>query len=375
MVQDGLTLADLLTSGPLDGPKLAVVMKMLRRPAPVEKADGDEEDPDEGEEDLDPLEDDDFVKMIARLTEELQQAAERQEALALRTMLDKLDVDWTSMTAAAAGALIEKVVAAYERSVANVIPRISPFFAEAAGVIIPETRRRVVARDELSIGSSLSTPDKETAKALLRNQGAYVRDEFGRRAEAASEQARKIVSAMLERGLGSEEISVKLAQDLTLRLLGRSKAYWEVIATAFLNKARTATQLNAYAEAGITVFRFVAVLDERTTDICRYMDGKTFKVSNALGRQQQAEGLTDTGEIKDVQPWVYRGRDAEGRDMMYFERGGRRHRVAYIEESAVGRQDERGRFTDGLTDAQLEAAGVTVPPLHPYCRSTIVTEG
>lgn len=371
MAEAGLTLVELLGSGPLDGPRLDAVLKLLRPVAdepPVRKAEDDEED-------LDPLEDDDFIEMIARLTDELERAAERQEALALRTMLDKLDVDWTALDAAAAAALIERAIAAYERAAANVILKVKPVFAGAASVIIPQTRQRVVDRDELSIGSSLTEPDRVTGKTLLRNQGAYVRDEFGRRAAAASEQARRIVTAMLERGLGSEEISVKLAQDLSLRLLGRSKAYWEVIATAFLNKARTATQLNAYAEAGITVFKFIAVLDHRTTDICRYMDGKVFKVSNALARQLQAESLTDTDDIKDVQPWVYRGRDAEGREMMYFERRGRRHRVAYVEESAVGRPDARGRFVDGLTDEQLEAAGVTVPPLHPYCRSTIVTEG
>jgi hypothetical protein len=45
-----------------------------------------------------------------------------------------------------------------------------------------------------------------------------------------------------------------------------------------------------------------------------------------------------------------------------------------VDEPAVGLRDEVGRYSRALSPAQLEAAGVTVPPLHGRCRSTIVAE-
>ncbi len=322
---------------------------------------------------LDPLVDDDFVLILARMTLALITAAERQEAKALRDALDLLDVNWKNLSPAAQSRLIAGAQAVISGSVDKVIPRTSPIFERAARAIIPATKENVIARDGLTIAATLSQPDIETGRALLRQQGLYIRDEFGRRADVLAVRAREIVAQGIELGLGQEDMAAQLATDITLRQMNRSRAYWEVIATAFANRARTTIQLNSYLEAGITTYRFVAVLDERTTDICRYMNGKTFSVQRALERQRRAETMTDAADIKDIQPWVSKGVE-NGKSILYYERRGKRFKVAQINESAVGVRDEVGLFSDGLTNAQLEAAGLQVPPLHGKCRSTIVTE-
>jgi SPP1 gp7 family putative phage head morphogenesis protein len=323
--------------------------------------------------DLDPLDDDDFVVILERLSLELREATENQEAKALRDALDLLDVNWPALSAAAIDRLISAAAAILAGSVDKIIPRTSRIFEAAARAVIPPTKRRVVDREQLGIGGALSTPDKETGAALLRHQGLYIRDEYGRRADAAAARARQIVASGIERGLGQQEMAAQLAADITLRHLGRAKSYWEVVATAFSNRARTSTQLNSYEEAGIKRFRFVAVLDEATTDICRYMDGRIFAVRDALALQRRAERMTVADDIKNLQPWVSAGVE-DGRSILYFERNGHRQRVAYVDQSAVGRQDARGVFSGGMTDAQLAAAGILVPPLHARCRSTIVSE-
>jgi len=68
------------------------------------------------------------------------------------------------------------------------------------------------------------------------------------------------------------------------------------------------------------------------------------------------------------------GADDEGNQVLFYERGDRRRVVAQVDEPAVGERDEVGTYSRDLSDEQLEAAGVTVPPLHGRCRSTIVTD-
>lgn len=323
--------------------------------------------------DLDPLNDDDFVEILGILAAELKKATERQEAVTLSQFLDKLNVDWATLSAAAVERLISGAAAVIEGSVDKIIPRTSRIFAAATRAIIPATKLHAIETHQLAISGSLSEADKETGRALLRQQSLYIRDEYGRRAEMAAVRARQIVAEGIERGLGQQEMASRMAADITLRQLGRAREYWEGIATAFSNRARTATQLNAYEEAGITRYRFVAVLDERTTDICRMLDGKVWTVASALRLQRRAQELTDAEDIKDVQPWVYKGKEGS-RDILYYNKKGVRQRVAYVNESAVGQQDAKGVFSEQLSDSELEAAGIMVPPLHHKCRSTIVTE-
>ncbi len=323
--------------------------------------------------DLDPLDDDDFVEILGILAAELKRATENQEALTISRFLDKLDVAWATLSAAAIDRIVAGAAAVIEGSVEKIIPRTSPIFRAAAQAIIPATKRFVIENHQLQISGSLSAADKETGRALLRQQALYIRDEFGRRAGMAAARARQIVADGIEVGLGQQDIADRLTADITLRQVGRSREYWEGIATAFSNRARTSTQLNAFEEAGITHYRFVAVLDERTTDICRMLDGKVWTVASALRLQRETEKLDSAEDIKDVQPWVHRGREGD-RDILYYNRKGVRHRVAYINESAVGRQNATGVFSGQLSDDELEAAGIMVPPLHHKCRSTIVME-
>ena len=75
-----------------------------------------------------------------------------------------------------------------------------------------------------------------------------------------------------------------------------------------------------------------------------------------------------------MQPFVQVGADREGNQVLFYERGDRRRAVAQVDEPAVGERDAVGRYSRALSPVQLEAAGVTVPPLHGRCRSTIVAE-
>jgi len=254
------------------------------------------------------------------------------------------------------------------------LPAIDEVFGIEAGRIVGATRKAAVKRFSLNISSSLSKTDVLTARFAKESQSNFVRDEFGKRRDAFSEIARSIVADGLEKGLGRDDISSALSGALEAQALGRSKPYWDMVAMVFTNRARTFTQLNAFEEAAVTQYRFDAVLDESTSEICRLMHNRTFSVEAAAKRIRQVETLKDPEDIRNLQPFARTGVDEDGNQVLFYERNERRRAIAQVDESGMGQRDAVGRYSRALSNSQLESAGLAVPPLHGHCRSTIVAE-
>ena len=103
------------------------------------------------------------------------------------------------------------------------------------------------------------------------------------------------------------------------------------------------------------------------------LDGRTWDVPSAADRVRQGMTLDDPDEIVDHMPFVNEGKDEDGNPILYFKRGGKRHVVADIVTPGAGAKDRPGDYRQKMDDAELAAAGVTIPPLHwPVCRSTIL---
>jgi SPP1 gp7 family putative phage head morphogenesis protein len=203
------------------------------------------------------------------------------------------------------------------------------------------------------------------ARHIVNAQGLFVRDEYGRRLDTFGREARQVVASGLERGLGRVDIAGELEAAARAELIDRAAFYWEVVASAFIGQGRSFAQVSSYAEAGIQRYRIEAVLDERTTHICRYLHGKTFAVADALQKFEQVERLENPEDIKQALPWVRERRDG---DRLLLTAAGAA--IADVTRSAMGIRDDVGEFRPRLAEAQLGDAGVGFPPFHGMCRST-----
>lgn len=355
MIAPGLESADLYGAG------ADAADEILRGVFRIEKA-------------LDPLDPGDFLTIVRRLARALRGVAGPAEDAALRRALERLDVDWPHLSPQARDQVIRAANQALRAVADHVLPQIDQVFDAEAGRVIGRARRSAVRRFGLRIAADVTRTDERIAKLVRESQGNFVRDEYGRRRDDFSRRARDIVAAGVERGLGRDDIVGELSAAMARDAFDRSRNYWEVVSMIFTNRARTYTQLGAFAEAGVERYRFDAVLDEVTSEVCRFLHGKIFTVERAMDRFREVERIRDPERIREVQPFVQVGVDRAGNQVLFYERGGRRRAVARIDEPAVGTRDEVGRYSRALSPAQLEAAGVTVPPLHGRCRSTIVAE-
>lgn len=311
-----------------------------------------------------------FDQVVASMAEKLRGKARSEEAAAVRAALATLDVDWTGTDASQRRRLVDAAMSAAGKHLDLVPTKLEAHLEVRAHDVVDATRSAL--RDKMTIGANWNAVDKRIAEHLVRSTGNFVTDEYKRRNAEFGELAKKIVDDGVAQGLGREQIARNLDDAARGRIEGRSKFYWEVIAGAFVGRGRSFAQLSGYAEAGIDEYQIVSVLDERTTQICRYLDGKTFTVASGLRAFGDQEKIRDPEQIKKVNPWGRIAKGPNGQQTIFVNHARGRQAVAVVERSGFGARDDAGTFSRGRSARELENLGLGFPPYHGLCRTTTV---
>lgn len=324
---------------------------------------------------LDPRDPDDYVVIVSRLASALSRSTSAIESRVLQSAMDAMDVDWKVLSKTQIRKVIREASGMLNLIPSKVLPAVNETLT-VAGNRISGRVRKFERRDlDLNIPVAMSLADQRMLGWLAHSQNLFITDEYGRRAAQYSNTARRIVSNALGEGLGTREISKQLQASLGAKAgLRRSAHYWDIIAGSFANRARVWGHLTSFSDAGVTTYVFESVLDERTSEICRFMHGKTLSVSAAMDAYRRAESAVEPEEVKDAMPWLREGRDSDGTPIIYGLQGGDKIPVATIREPGFGIKDGIGSYDQRVPDSRLEAMGMSIPPLHGRCRSTIVIE-
>lgn len=144
------------------------------------------------------------------------------------------------------------------------------------------------------------------------------RNEAGKRVqEAVSEQLRKVT---VPKGFN-----------------GSDAKYFEGLAANTATNARVRGQMRSFTDVGVTRYEIVNPMDDRTSQICAYMNGQVFTISEGVAQIESTAGATTPEQVKAAHPWLP------------FKK------VSAITGGARG----------------LAKAGLALPPYHFRCRSTI----
>jgi hypothetical protein len=312
-----------------------------------------------------------FDRAAAALAARLRRLTASTEADAVREAIAVLDLDWRRTTPAQRRLLVAESLQRAGRATALIPRQIRAPLGDAAEQVVTATRS-AARRRGLAIGAELGALDRRVARHIVRSQGNFVRDEYGRRLDAFGAEARRVVAAGLEQGLGQADLAADLERAARVALIQRAPFYWETVASSFVGRGRTFANLASFAEAGIERWVFEAVRDEATTAICRFMHGRVFEVQGSLKHFETVEQLDEPEDIKRVAPWVRERRDARtGRTMLYVNHRSGRVDLAEVVRSGVGIRDDEGEFHARVGDNDL-ARLAGAPPLHAHCRSTQV---
>lgn len=115
--------------------------------------------------------------------------------------------------------------------------------------------------------------------------------------------------------------------------------YFEGLAEHTSNRIRVLGQITGMEKAGISAYEIVAILDERTSEVCQFMNGKIFPLSKAIEYRDKILSLKSPADVKSFSSWVSPSE------------------LKHLKES-------------NTEDSDLPV-GLTLPPFHWRCRTII----
>lgn len=153
----------------------------------------------------------------------------------------------------------------------------------------------------------------------------------------------ELTARSMDEGLTARELGNQLKAAFQESVKG-SQAYFEKLALHSMQRVREIGHITGYEKAGAVAYEIVAVMDERTSDICAALNGKVFPLEQAVAVRDAildvdlSAGPEAAKEyLKQVSPWV--------------------------KESQVV-------YNDKLEPVGIEGAHTPFPPFHWGCRTT-----
>jgi SPP1 gp7 family putative phage head morphogenesis protein len=276
-------------------------------------------------------------------------------------MLGRLDVNWDALSASEIDR-VWKRANQYMRGMAigDVLPQWEGKVAGTMTIVSRATRQRI--RDEYlpRVGVGLQREETAALNRVSTQQGWFLRDRSGHISDRLTQQGRRIVAEGLQQGLGRNAIGRELRNQLPELATKWGRNYANVVAANAVSRARSFAEITSYREAGIMAFEAQAVLDERTTEYCRFIDGQIVDVQGAYDLMQQAANVRNPEDIYRASPFMTTVQTRTGPEI----RTTTGTRLAQVIRSGVGNVNDRGQFKAIRMGRGLPAVKIGMPPYH-----------
>ena len=246
---------------------------------------------------------------------------------------------------AAAGGLLKRAV----RSISTIAHRVVRGSLMSRGWLGADGRRS----GGVHVGASLTQADAAAIEAFGGRQTFWI-GEFWNRSLSARIAA-TVAREQLTGGLGREQAGRVLRGVVSGEFpgasvpgtwRGSSDSYFRMLSGTARAHASAHGALTSLSAAQFQRYRIEAVMDERTSERCRVMHGRSFQVAAGVSHMNATIGAEDPEELKSVAGW----------------------KTAEEIRQAAGDGDARSQ------ERGLLAAGLALPPYHASCRTIVIPD-
>jgi SPP1 gp7 family putative phage head morphogenesis protein len=187
---------------------------------------------------------------------------------------------------------------------------------------------------DAGIQFELNAPDKKALRWLFEKDvkqfwiGESYTEDLNKK---LNEVGAKIIQSGLSRSDAAELLKKSLGDEFK-----KTNHYWEMLAEHIVTRAREFGRTSAYEKAGIDYIKIVAIMDHRTSAICRFLNGKIISVKKAIEQRNKLMTAKTVDEVKKIAPW-------------------------YTDKQVAAFEGENKL-----------PKGIGLPPYHAFCRTTTV---
>lgn len=111
------------------------------------------------------------------------------------------------------------------------------------------------------------------------------------------------VNSVLTDGLSRDEAGTAMA-DIFAGQFAKARSYWEGLSDHIVTRSREFGRTEAYVKADVKEYKIVAVIDRRTSKICREMDGRIIPVDKAVELRDRLMSAKNPESVKKIAPWL-----------------------------------------------------------------------
>lgn len=192
---------------------------------------------------------------------------------------------------------------------------------------------RKVTAQAIGLKPKLAIID-EAARAILTDHTVFW---IGQHYDAAlgGEIAGIVRELALESGLGRVEVGRRLKEALG-GVFPKSDVYWRGLAATTVTRARALGAVQSLVEAEVEEYEIMAMLDERTCELCTHLNGKVFRTEHAVALRDALLEANTPEDVKRIHPW------------------------------------RTFKEIKDWDEEKLASGGMSLPPYHLHCRCTYV---
>jgi len=312
----------------------------------------------------------DFKALTGQLAGQLRHVDREVLRPKLEEMLGRMDVDWTNAKPADIDRAINDASKFLQQAATEqALPQWNQKIKATLTGVADGVRRQMSQTYLPNIGLSFTREETKTIEQIGEQQGWFLRNSKKEISSQLTWRGREIVQEGIRDGLGRVEIGRMLQERLPGMWEGMGARYAQVVAANGISRARSYSEVASYKTVGVTKLEVVAILDERTSDICRYMDGQIISVELVAENMEQAASVKKPEDIYQVSPFMRVENHGAGQSSLLTTTG---TKIADIMRSGVGNVDDRGSTRGMVAGDGLPKARVGAPPYHHFCRSMTV---
>lgn len=182
-------------------------------------------------------------------------------------------------------------------------PRLGAAFANSVAQDMLEISASTYSdsmKDVIGIKPTFNITDNKALAALERYAIYPVLHHFDDQLEG---RVREFGQQIIEGGLNREEAGKLFEDEFAKKYNVHSFRYWQGYANHVVTRTREMGRVSAYERAEIEYAEVRAILDHRTTEVCRHMHGRRIKVSELVTVRDALMDNEDPDAVKDIAPW------------------------------------------------------------------------
>ena len=149
-------------------------------------------------------------------------------------------------------------------------------------------------------GAKLASPDRRALDLIGKQNYFWLGEHF-------NQDTQQGFDALLTQALTEGWRRARLAEEMQKHFAGLRPAerdYWEGLAQHTISKLREMGRIAGYEKAGFKAVKVKAIIDPRTSAICRCMNGRIIPLTQLIAQRERILSASGADELKRAHPWL-----------------------------------------------------------------------